>query len=173
MENKNSTIRIAGIIRESIVDGPGIRFVVFSQGCPHQCVGCHNEKTHDFNGGYECSIDKILNEIDKNPILQGVTFSGGDPMCQPEGFLELAREIKNRNLNLFIYTGFVYEQLLEMGKDNPSISELLNLTDYLIDGPFVLSQRDLTLPFKGSRNQRSIDLKSTRKSGELRLCEMF
>lgn len=169
VENYNK-IRIAGIVRESIVDGPGIRFVVFAQGCPHKCDGCHNEATHDFIGGYECSIENILAEIDKNPILQGVTFSGGEPLCQPQGFLALAREIKKRGLNLVVYTGFTYEKLLDMEKSEQSVGELLDLIDYLIDGPFLLPQRDLTLQFKGSRNQRTIDMKATRLTGDFKLC---
>jgi len=170
-EGIGSKLKIAGIVRESIVDGPGIRFVIFSQGCPHHCEGCHNEATHGFDGGYECSIQRLLKEIDKDPILQGVTFSGGEPMCQAEAFLELAREIKKRGLNLVIFTGYTYEGLLEMDVINPVIGELLELTDYLIDGPFILSQRDLTLQFKGSRNQRTIDVKATRSTGKLTLCD--
>ncbi|MCI9640020.1 MAG: 4Fe-4S cluster-binding domain-containing protein [Emergencia sp.] len=81
--NNEQTLRIAGVVKESIVDGPGIRFVVFSQGCPHHCPGCHNAVTHDFEGGYDCSIERILAEIDANPLLDGVTFSGGEPVCQP------------------------------------------------------------------------------------------
>ena len=106
-------IRLAGVIRESIVDGPGIRFVVFVQGCPHHCEGCHNPESHDFSGGYDCEPEKILAEIKKNPLLDGVTFSGGEPLCQAAALLPLAKEIKKLGLNLFIYTGSIFEDLLK------------------------------------------------------------
>lgn len=168
IEKNPETIRIAGIVRESIVDGPGIRFVIFSQGCPHHCAGCHNPNTHDFEGGYDCAIEKILVEIDKNPLLSGITFSGGEPMCQSEAFLALAEEIKKRKLDLAIYTGYTFEELEEIGKvKRPAVQSLLNLTDYLIDGKFVESERDLQLQFRGSKNQRFINMNATRKSGEL------
>ncbi|MHC1722319.1 MAG: anaerobic ribonucleoside-triphosphate reductase activating protein [Aminipila sp.] len=168
---KKSSIRIAGIIRESIVDGPGIRFTVFCQGCPHNCEGCHNPETHDFKGGYDCSIDKILEEIDKNPLLSGVTFSGGEPMCQPAEFLTLAQEIKKRSLDIVIFSGYTFEELQIMAESNQSINELLLLTDYLIDGKFMLAEKDLTLNFRGSKNQRYIDMSLTRKLGHIVLAE--
>nr|WP_315019737.1 anaerobic ribonucleoside-triphosphate reductase activating protein [uncultured Aminipila sp.] len=168
---KKSSIRIAGIIRESIVDGPGIRFTIFCQGCPHKCEGCHNPETHDFKGGYDCSIEKILKEIDKNPLLAGVTFSGGDPMCQPGEFLTLAQEIKKRSLDIVIFSGYTFEELQIMAESNQSINDLLLLTDYLIDGKFMLAEKDLALNFRGSRNQRYIDMNLTRKVGHIVLAE--
>ncbi len=135
----SNPIRLAGVIRESIVDGPGIRFVVFVQGCPHHCEGCHNPESHDFSGGYDCDPEKILAEIKKNPLLDGVT-----------------KEIKKLGLNLFIYTGSIFEDLLK--EQNPDIMALLQQGDFLVDGPFVLAQRDLTLLFRGSQNQRILDL---------------
>lgn len=167
------TLRIAGIVRESIVDGPGLRFVVFCQGCPHHCPGCHNEETHDFNGGYDCEIEKILHAIDANPLLDGVTFSGGEPLCQPEAFLLLAREIKKRNLNLVVYTGYTYEELCKMEGRNQNLRELLQLTDLLIDGPYREEERDLTLLFRGSANQRVIDMVRTQEEGRLVLSEKY
>ena len=167
------TIRIAGVVRESIVDGPGLRFTVFCQGCPHGCKGCHNVATHDFSGGYDCEIEKILAAIDQNPLLDGVTFSGGEPLCQPEEFYNLAVEIKKRNLNIMTYTGYTYEELMEMGKDNHWITDLLELTDLLVDGRYVEAERDLTLLFRGSRNQRVIDMNLTRQKGELTLSEKY
>lgn len=168
---KIETIRIAGIIRESIVDGPGIRFVIFCQGCPHGCIGCHNPESHDFAGGYDCSIDKILAEIDKNPLLKGVTFSGGEPMCKPSEFAYIAKEIKKRNLDVTCFTGYTYEKLLDMNDEN--INELLSLTDLLVDGPFVMEKKDLTLKFRGSQNQRIIDMNKTRAAGELVLADEY
>ena len=172
----SNPIRLAGVIRESIVDGPGIRFVVFVQGCPHHCEGCHNPESHDFSGGYDCDPEKILAEIKKNPLLDGVTFSGGEPLCQAAALLPLAKEIKKLGLNLFIYTGSIFEDLLK--EQNPDIMALLQQGDFLVDGPFVLAQRDLTLLFRGSQNQRILDLPSLfcrekrfwRPSGNKRLC---
>ena len=154
-------IRIAGIVRESIVDGYGLRFVVFSQGCPHRCEGCHNPETHDFSGGYDCDIEKILDAIGENPMLDGVTFSGGEPFCQDEGFYELAKGIRERypHLNILAYSGWRYEQLIAMSQMRYRTKELLDMCDYLIDGRYEQDKRDLTLPFRGSRNQRIIDLR--------------
>ncbi len=158
-------LRIAGIIRESIVDGNGLRFVVFGQGCPHHCPGCHNPQTHDFAGGKFVSIESLLREIGQNPLLRGVTFSGGEPFVQPEGFAALARGIQKLpgHLDITVYSGYTYEQLLEL----PGAGELLDLCDYLIDGPFLREQRDISLKFRGSRNQRFIDLNQTRRAGRV------
>ncbi len=164
---KADSIRLAGIVRESIVDGPGIRFTVFCQGCPHLCRGCHNPETHDFAGGKDTSIEKIIAEIDKNPLLAGVTFSGGEPFCQPEGFVQLAKLVKKRGLNVTSFSGYTYEKLLEMAEENPAVKELIALTDILIDGPYVDELRDLTLHFRGSSNQRIIDLNKTREAGSV------
>ena len=167
------TIQLAGVVRESIVDGPGIRFVVFCQGCPHHCPGCHNPVTHNFDGGYPCEVSKIVDAIDQNPLLDGVTFSGGEPACQPKGFLTLAKEIKKRNLNIIMYSGYTLEELSERGKTSPELAELLSLIDYLIDGRYVAEQRDLTLAFRGSQNQRIIDMNQTRNTGTLVSLEKF
>ena len=168
-----NSIRMAGVIRESIVDGPGLRFVIFAQGCPHSCPGCHNPATHDFNSGKDCALEKILAAIDENPLLDGVTFSGGEPMCQPEAFYNLAVEIKKRKLHLIIYTGYTYEELLALGARQPAILQLLALADILIDGRFRQEERDLSLLFRGSRNQRVIDLNLTRENGKLTLAEKY
>ncbi len=173
-DSKNyNTIRLAGVVRESIVDGPGLRFTVFCQGCPHDCEGCHNPATHDFDGGYDCEISKVLAAIDENPLLDGVTFSGGEPMCQPKAFLVLAREIKKRNLSIVIFTGYEFEELLDMAKTDAQVLELLGLTDLLIDGRFILAERDLTLKFRGSKNQRIIDVPKTLRTGEICLAEKY
>ena len=167
MKKKPDAIRVAGIARESIVDGPGIRFVVFAQGCPHKCMGCHNEATHDFSGGEDCDIEKILLEVEKNPLLSGVTFSGGEPFSQPEGFLCLAERLKERNINILAYTGYTYEELVALSRGNESVSKLLDNIDTLIDGRFVLEKRDLRLTFMGSSNQRCIDMNATRRQGRV------
>lgn len=158
MNLENEVVRIAGIVRESIVDGPGIRFVIFGQGCPHRCPGCHNQETLAFDGGYLCSFAKLLTEIDKNPLLSGVTFSGGEPFHQPKAFALLGKEIKKRGLHLITYTGYVLEQLWEMKAEDSFIADLLQVTDQLIDGPFRAKEKDLTLSFRGSKNQRIVEM---------------
>lgn len=171
------TLRLAGVVRESIVDGPGLRFTVFAQGCPHHCIGCHNEGTHDFEGGTPTEISKILAEIDKNPLLSGVTFSGGEPFCQAEGFRDLARQIKARGLHIVTFSGYTYEELLvladQSGAEAAAVKELLDLTDLLIDGRFELALRDLTLCFRGSQNQRLIDMNKTRQTGKIVLDDKY
>ncbi len=154
-------LRICGIEPESIVDGEGIRFVVFVQGCPHHCIGCHNPASHAFDGGTIVGIDALFSEICENPLLRGVTFSGGEPFCQPEPLAELARMVHAKGLDVTTYTGYVYEDLIRM--QNTGVAALIEQTDVLIDGPFILAQKDLTLAFRGSRNQRIIDLKSERQ----------
>ena len=149
-------IRIAGIEPESVVDGEGIRYVVFVQGCPHRCPGCHNPETHPFDGGREADIEELFAEIRENPLLKGVTFSGGEPFCQPKPLAELARRVHGIGRDVTTYTGYLYEDLLNM--PDPDVAALLAQTDTLIDGPFILAEKDLTLPFRGSRNQRIIKL---------------
>ena len=161
------TIRIASVIDDSIVDGPGIRMTIFFQGCKHGCPGCFNKETWDFKGGHDCDIEKIYNEAMKNPLLQGITLSGGDPIYQVEGALELVKLFKNTDLDIMCYTGFVYEELLELEKTNPALKEFLDTIDYLVDGPFILEQKDISLKFRGSKNQRVIDMKKTRKEGKV------
>ena len=163
----NDHLRIAGIVRESIVDGPGIRFTIFCQGCPYDCPGCHNPETHDFDGGQDCSTDRLLEEIDKDPLLAGVTFSGGEPFCQPEAFAKLAASVRERGLSVTVFTGYTFEELTEMAQEDIHIARLMELTDILIDGRFVKALRDLTLQFRGSCNQRIIDMNRTREQGSV------
>ncbi len=160
-------LRLAGVIRESIVDGPGIRMSIFTQGCPHHCEGCQNPQTHDPNGGYTSHPENILKEIDKNPLLKGVTFTGGEPFMQAGALAELAREIHKRGLDIITYTGFTYEELLQSFDKYPDRKTLLEQTDYLIDGRFVLSRRTLNLLFRGSDNQRIIDVRQSLDSGKV------
>lgn len=158
-------LRLAGVIRESIVDGPGMRMTIFTQGCPHHCEGCQNPQTHDFNGGYISHPENILNAIDEDPLLRGVTFSGGEPFMQPEALCELADEIHKRGLDIITYTGFTFEELVSQKEKFPERMKLLERTDYLIDGKFVLSLRSLDLRFRGSSNQRIIDVKRSLEEG--------
>lgn len=154
-------LRIAGIQQDSIVDGPGIRYVIFTQGCPHRCPGCHNPRTHDPEGGREADMDGILEQIRGNPLLGGVTFSGGEPFMQAEALVPVAEAVKAMGKHLMIYTGYLYEELRKM--EQPGVQKLLELADVLVDGPFVLAMRDLTLAYRGSANQRVIDLVKTRE----------
>lgn len=158
-------LRISGCVNDSIVDGPGLRFTLFTQGCPHNCPGCHNPQTHDFKGGYNASIKKIFAQIKANPLLSGVTFSGGEPFVQAKTLVPLAKMIKDAGLELACYTGFVFEQLAS--DQVKGARELLNYIDVLIDGKFVLSQRSLDLAFKGSKNQRTINVPLSLKEGKV------
>ena len=160
-------LRIAGIEPESFVDGPGIRMTIFTQGCHHNCPGCQNPQTHDFNGGHFIDIDEIVSMIDENPLLDGITFSGGDPMDQAEALIPLARIIKERGLNLVIFTGYTYERLMELSASRPGFFELLSFADILIDGPFIMAKKSLELKFRGSSNQRIIDLPKSLVEGHV------
>lgn len=164
-------LRLAGVVRESITDGPGLRFTVFCQGCPHECPKCHNVDTWNFDAGKDVAVDKIIAEIEKNPLLQGVTFSGGEPFCQAEGFSALADGLrasdKCRQMDIMVYTGYRYEELVEMSEENTKIRELMEKIDILVDGKFEDSKRDISLRFRGSSNQRIIDMKSTLEKGEI------
>lgn len=153
-----SDLKISGLVEESIVDGPGLRFVVFTQGCPHHCKGCHNPQTHDFDGGYWISVDEILEKFNEDPLLSGITFSGGEPFCQPGPLGTLAEAVKAKGKNVFVYSGYTFEQLQEMARTQPDVDRLLRLSDTLVDGPFVEELKDLDLQFRGSSNQRIIDL---------------
>lgn len=161
----HKNLRIAGTVNDSIVDGPGIRYVIFTQGCPHHCPGCHNPQTHDPLGGQDADVEKILNEIFNNPILSGITFSGGEPFCQAEGLLPIAETIKEKGKHLMIYTGYSLEHLQKT--ENPAVKRLLELADVIVDGPFVLAERNLTLSYRGSENQRVIDMVKTRNEGKI------
>lgn len=160
------TIRIAGVIRQSIVDGPGLRMVVFAQGCPLHCPGCHNPQAQDPAGGQDCSIQKILRVFDQNPLLMGVTFSGGEPFCQPQHFAALARAVHERGRNIWCYTGYTWEELMEMAEQAPTVKELLHECDVLVDGRFDETQKSLLLRFRGSKNQRVLDVARSLESGE-------
>ena len=158
-------IRIAGTVNDSIVDGPGIRFTVFTQGCFHNCPGCHNPQTHNPKVGRDVEIDEIIKDIKKNPLLSGVTLSGGEPFEQVPEILELIEKIKELGLDVIIYSGYTYEALIS--KNNSQINKVLELTDYLIDGKFEIAKKSYSLLFRGSSNQRIIDLNKSRLMNEL------
>lgn len=158
-------IRLAGVVPESIVDGPGYRLAVFVQGCPHACPGCHNPKTHDFAGGYLSDTAEIIAQMGKNPLVRGVTLTGGEPMMQAKALSEIALNAKQKGLNVWCYTGYTLESLQREG--NPERMRLLELIDVLVDGPYIARERSLDLLYCGSRNQRLIDMNATRREGKI------
>lgn len=160
-----SKIKLSGIEPESIVDGPGFRYVIFTQGCKHNCKGCHNPQTHDPNGGYWADTDDIIVEITKNPLLKGVTLSGGEPFDQAEALLDFAEKVIALGYDIFAYSGYTFEQLLEGGKTRKAWLELLKRCSVLVDGRFEIEKRSLELLFRGSSNQRLIDVKRSLATG--------
>lgn len=154
-----STIRIAGYVNDSLVDGPGIRFSVFTQGCPYACPFCHNAHTWDPHGGEEVEITYIIAKWRENPLLDGITLSGGEPLFQKEKLLPLIEAALSDNLSIVMYTGTTLEKLWQ--QNDPLTLTILSKIDYLIDGPFVNRLKDLTLLYRGSSNQRIIDMKKT------------
>ncbi len=163
---EETPLRLAGVIRESIVDGPGIRMVVFAQGCPHHCKGCHNPETHDPAGGYDSTVGNLLREAKKNPLLKGLTLSGGDPFFQANGFARLAKAAHEAGYNIITYTGYTFEELLAGLEAHEGWEALLRETDILVDGKFILEERSLSLQFRGSKNQRVIDVPASLKAGK-------
>ena len=157
-------LRVNGVVEESIVDGPGLRYVVFTQGCPHKCKGCHNPGTHRSGAGHVLDIRDILRGFIENPLLSGITFSGGEPFLQPGPLSVLAAQVNGLGKNVAVYTGYEYEQLRDLARQDAYIGKLLDLTDILIDGPYVESLRNLELQYRGSSNQRVLELKNGRIS---------
>jgi anaerobic ribonucleoside-triphosphate reductase activating protein len=155
----NIYIRLAGITKESLVDGPGIRYVVFLQGCSLNCKGCHNPETHSRDGGVLYLVDDIVKEIKKTDYLDGLSISGGEPFEQAENCAYLIRKVRAvfPEFHILCYTGFTYEKLKE-SKDS-FIQDMLNNINILIDGPFILEQKTLDLSFRGSKNQNIIKLR--------------
>ena len=169
-----SKVRLAAPLQpDSIVDGEGIRTVIWFQGCAHHCEGCHNPESHDFNSGEEVDISEVEKQIDALEFQQGVTFSGGDPMYQPEVAYELAKYCHSKNLNVWVYTGFLYEKLLEMGEQNPIYLSLLHEIDVLVDGEFELAKKNYSVAFRGSTNQRIIDVQESLKQNKTVLIEKY
>ena len=161
-------LRIAGVEPESIVDGPGIRFALFVQGCPHHCEGCHNPQTWDMKGGELVTTDEVFAMIKDDPLLDGVTFSGGEPFCQCGPLIELADRIRREypRFGIMSYTGFTFEELLEKSTPENGYMELLKRLDGLVDGPFILAKKSLDLKFMGSTNQRYLDVQRSLKAGK-------
>ena len=154
--------RLAGVVNDSIVDGPGLRLAVFAQGCPHHCPECHNPQSHDFDGGEWGDTAEILRIAEDNCLLDGITLTGGEPFCQPEACAELARGAHELGLNVWVYTGYLFENLLN-GTD--AQRELLKNADVLVDGPFLIAQKSMDVRFRGSKNQRLIDVQKSLDAG--------
>ena len=160
-------LAVPEIQTDSIVDGEGIRSVIWFQGCSHNCPSCHNPETHSFDGGVELSIDKVKKMIDELEYQTGVTFSGGDPMMQVEVLEELAKYVKEKGMNVWCYTGYTYEEVLELAKKNNHYIKALENIDYLVDGRFVLDLKSFDVEFRGSSNQRIIDVAKSLKNGKV------
>lgn len=153
---------IIGIDFESIVDGEGVRVVIFFSGCKHNCKGCHNPASHRFDAGRPFNDDiqdKIIEYIRRTPFIKGVTLSGGDPMYSAESIIPFVDKLKKQTdgKDVWVYSGFTYEEIQREIK----MMDLLCRCDVLVDGVFILDQRDITLPYRGSRNQRIIDIQSS------------
>ena len=160
-------LRLAGIVKESVVDGPGIRMVVVVQGCPHHCPGCHNPDSHDPDGGYESSTEEIIEALPDGKLVSGVTLSGGEPFAQVEAMAVVAAAAKKRGLSVVVYTGYRLEELQKKAEQEPAILSLLQATDILVDGPYEQERRDLDLAFRGSSNQRLIDVAASLLQGRV------
>lgn len=156
-------LNLAGIAGDSIVDGPGIRTTVFGQGCPHHCPGCHNPETWAFGCGTEVPVEAVVEMVKANPLCRGVTFSGGEPFAQAGEFAKLGRLLKAAGYEVASYSGYTFEQLLQGSAEQ---RELLETVDVLIDGPFVQAERSLELNFRGSRNQRILNVKASLAAGQ-------
>ena len=155
-------LNVSGIVSDSIVDGPGIRTTIFSQGCPHHCKGCHNPETWAFGCGTDIPVEAIVDIVKSNPLCKGVTFSGGEPFSQAAAFAKLAVLLKAEGYEVASYSGYTFEELLE---GSEAQQQLLSVIDILIDGRFLLEQKSLEIAFRGSRNQRILDVKKSLAEG--------
>ena len=164
-------IRLSGIAYESLVNGPGMRRVFFSQGCKHACVGCFNEDTHDFNGGEDRDMDELIEDVLVNPMIKGVTFSGGDPFERAEEFTYMAEAFKKSGLSVWSYTGYKFEYILKHSNERLSWKKLLENLDVLVDGKFEQGKTQDGLKYRGSTNQRIISIKESLKKGEVIVIE--
>lgn len=158
-------MKVAGIAEDSIVDGSGLRLTVFVQGCSHHCPGCHNPETHDPDGGKLMDIAEIVAKFDANPLLDGITLSGGEPFDQPAPCLELLSKVYHKCGSIWCYTGYTIEELME--RQESAIRCMLEHIDVLVDGRFIQHARTLEMPWRGSKNQRLIDVKETIRTGKV------
>lgn len=160
-------IRLAGIIFESLTNGKGLRKIFFSKGCKHNCKNCHNESMNSFDGGELLDIDFLVNSVLDTPYLKGVTFSGGDPFYQAKAFAEFSTKLKNHDINIWCYTGFTYEELIKLSEKDDSIYNLLHHIDVLVDGPYIEELNDGSTRYRGSKNQRIIDVVKSLKENKI------
>lgn len=166
------TIKLSGIAYESLVNGPGMRRVFFAQGCKHNCKGCFNPDTHDFNGGEERDVDELIKDTLNNPILRGVTFSGGDPWEQADKFAYMAKVFKDNGLDIWSYTGYTFEYIIENKDERSGWNDLLNNIDVLVDGKFEEDKMNDGIKFKGSTNQRIIDVKESLRLNKIIIIDL-
>lgn len=172
--------RVFGLVSDSIVDGPGLRYGIFVQGCSHDCPGCHNPESHDPSAGEVASVDAIMDEISANKLIRGVTLSGGEPFEQAAACAEIGKRAHDLGLSVWTYTGYRYEDLRAVADglrelteqealllEPKAVARLLATTDVLVDGPFVESLKSLGLQWRGSSNQRVIDMVATRDQGSV------
>jgi anaerobic ribonucleoside-triphosphate reductase activating protein len=164
-----SKIRLSGITRESVVDGLGFRYVLYSQGCPHRCKGCHNPSTHSFEGGELVDVESIVYDIKKYPMLDGVTCSGGECFEKAEEFAHIAKEVKAMGLSVWAYTGYTLEEIMQNQNQRKGWNDFIKYIDVLVDGRYQEDNKDLSLCFRGSTNQRLIDMQKTMHTGKLSL----
>lgn len=168
MNCMSEVLKISGVVEESIVDGPGIRFVIFTQGCYHNCKGCHNTHTHSTSGGYNITIEELVAQVRRNPLIDGVTISGGEPFIQAKVVSYLVERLKMFNYHVLVYSGYMLEELLEMAEKDEYVKKLLFSIDTLIDGRFEIDKIDYTLKFRGSSNQRIIDIKDVKNKYDIK-----
>ncbi len=167
-------IRLAAYLQpDSIVDGEGIRTVIWTQGCPHHCLGCHNPTTHDMEGGTLVDLEEVYQIIDTLEGQDGITFSGGDPFMQPKPCTEIAKYARKKGYNIWSYTGYTWEQLMDLSKTKPEIMDFLKQIDVLVDGKFELARKSYNLKFAGSSNQRIIDVKESLLKKKVVLVEKY
>lgn len=160
-------LRLFGEVEESITDGPGLRYAVFTQGCPHYCPGCHNPESHSFTDGYLISETTLIDRILSSPLLDGVTFSGGEPFMQAKELATVASAVREKGLSVIVYSGYTYNELMELSAGREGYMDLLKNTDILIDGRFEADKKSHDLRFRGSSNQRAIDIPQSLKKGEI------
>lgn len=173
MDALDTKIRLFGVANDSIVDGPGLRYSVYTQGCSHHCKGCHNAESWAFEGGTETTIGALIDDIAQNKLIHDVTLSGGDPFEQAGPVAVLATELKKRGYGLWAYSGYTLEELTEKAKSDEDIKTILETIDVLVDGRFEEDKRSLDLKWKGSSNQRVINMNATRNSADIVLYQEF
>lgn len=163
-------IRLAADLQmDSIVDGEGIRTVIWTQGCPHHCKGCHNPETWAYDQGIEVDVEEVKKELSQLEGQDGITLSGGDPLEQVDACIEICKHAKKLGMNVWCYTGYLYEEV----QNDPEKKKILPYIDVLVDGPFILEERSLDLYFKGSRNQRVIDVPESLKEQKVCLVSKY